>query len=233
MARPLPRIHLAKRAGKPVSFGVDDRARIEKAFGHKLSTEQWEQIAEKTSMLSSVLTRIRSAAEVTPVLKKVGKLTAAAISLRQELTEKPLPNYESSTLQEIYAEFFSYPKERMPLPYQLSLTLFLLDVVNATIASCQLVQKHGEDRNRRKMITFSEGEIWDVWINTLTTIMKDNGLPYEVRKDVDKRKGDSPSPFVALIRELQKSLPKELRKSMTSDDALAQRISRARGGAGR
>jgi hypothetical protein len=232
MARPLPRIHLAKRAGKPVSFSVDDKARIEKAFGHKLSTERWEQITEKTSMLSSILTWIRSAAEATLVLKKVGKLTAAAISLRQELTEKPIPDYESLTLQEIYAEFFTHPKERMPRPYQLSLSLFLLDVVNATIATCQFVQKHGEDRNPREMITFSEGEIWDLWIDALTTIMKDNGLPYEARKDTDKRKRES-SPFVALIRELQKSLPKELRKSMTSDDALAQRISRARGGAGR
>jgi hypothetical protein len=74
----------------------------------------------------------------------------------------------------------------------------------------------------------SESRVWNIWVNALTKIMKDSGLPYQVRKDTDKNKSDVPSPFVKLVRELQNCLPQECRKFTQSDDALAQGIHRAR-----
>jgi hypothetical protein len=74
--------------------------------------------------------------------------------------------------------------------------------------------------------SFDGGECWKYWIPRLTEIMKEADLPTGVRKDTDKRKSDKPSPFVALVRELQKCLPDECRQTTHSDDALAVAITR-------
>jgi hypothetical protein len=187
------------------------------------------QIAMATSLLSALGGEIKSAARVDVVLEKLQKLTDAAKSLRQEFSQKALPDYRKSTLQAIYAEFFNPP---IPMPGPDQLSLFLACVLEATIATSELMAEELKihPAEESSMLGFSQGEIWALWINMVTTIMKDSALPYEARKDSDKRKSDSPSPFVALVRELQKSLPIELQKSTQSDDALAQAIYRARHG---
>jgi hypothetical protein len=76
--------------------------------------------------------------------------------------------------------------------------------------------------------SFQEGECRRYWIPQLTEIMKQAGLPTGVRKDTDKRKSGGPSPFVALVRELQGCLPDGCRQTTHSDDALAEAIVRAR-----
>ena len=76
--------------------------------------------------------------------------------------------------------------------------------------------------------SFPEHEWWNIWVLMLITIMRDHGLPYQARKDSDKRKQESPSPFVSFISELQKHMPVECRKYTHSLDALSQAIYRAR-----
>lgn len=68
--------------------------------------------------------------------------------------------------------------------------------------------------------------LWEYWIDWLTMIMKEHRLPYKVRTDSDKLKGQI-SPFVRLIEALQKCIPMESRHS-TTDFALAKAINRAR-----
>jgi hypothetical protein len=58
--------------------------------------------------------------------------------------------------------------------------------------------------------------------------MEAHQLPIEVRKDTDKNATRKPSPFVALIRELQACIPEADRKSTHSDIALSEAIARAR-----
>src|SRR5262249_11825586 len=56
---------------------------------------------------------------------------------------------------------------------------------------------------------FSKGEAWDRWIVRLTSIAEKHSLPWRVRKDSDKRSPSSPfSPFVELVWELQRFVPK-------------------------
>jgi hypothetical protein len=76
-----------------------------------------------------------------------------------------------------------------------------------------------------------EGDEWRSWISELNRIAKDNGLPFEVRKDAgNKSKSDKPSPFTSLVKELQSCLPRECRRRHThSAGALAVAISRALG----
>ena len=66
-------------------------------------------------------------------------------------------------------------------------------------------------------------------------IVKEHGLPYEVRKDSDKQKPNSPiSPFVLFVDELQKCIPNEFRRHSPPGserrEALATAIGRAREG---
>ena len=227
MPRSIQRIDLIKRLGKPIEFSADDRTRVEAAYGRKLTSEQWAQITGATSLLTALGGGIESLAPMRVVSKKLQKLTDAARSVREELSEKPLPSYKNSTLQAIHSKFFNHV---ISLPNAGHLSLFLLHVLNSTIATSEFMAEalNKKPDEEKIMMGFSEGQIWTLWVLLLTNIMKNHRLPYKVRKDTDKRKGETPSPFVALIWELQQSLPKELRKFTQSHNALAQGIYRAR-----
>jgi hypothetical protein len=228
MARSNPRIDLGLHAGKPITFSVDDKSKIEASYGRKLTSDQWTQIAGATTFLTVVAPATKSSTSVPVVAKKLQKLLVAAKSIREELTAEPLLSYSNSNLKKIYTEYFDHPQRRCPGPHELS--WFLLDVVNATIAISEFtIQELSKNEKIEETPIFglSESEIWSVWIKLLTGIMIQHTLPYHVRKDTDKRKGP-PSPFVRLVRELQNCVPFECRKFTQSDDALAQSIYRAR-----
>ncbi len=76
--------------------------------------------------------------------------------------------------------------------------------------------------------------MWELWVCELTTILSNNELPTQVRKDTDKTKAAKPSPFVSFIRELQACLPEKYRRSHTerpdfeANIALSAAIIRAR-----
>jgi hypothetical protein len=73
--------------------------------------------------------------------------------------------------------------------------------------------------------------MWSLWVCWLTAIMKEHSLPYGARNDSDKRKNEM-SPFVRLVRELQKHFCEQIKSTIKSRelDALAQAINRARHG---
>jgi len=227
MARPKPRIDIAKRLGKPIAFSVDDRVAIEAKYGRKLTSEQWEQITGVTSALTIFTPGMKDATRLPVVLSKLKKLEAAAKSVRSEFNE--IPDRGNFTPEEIYWAFFA-PRRRPPRPGEE--LLFLEEILGAVIKfsefAIQQIQK-ADPEHPNDWYGVSEGEVWNIWVNALTKIMKNNGLPYKVRKDKDKNKNDAQSPFVKLIQELQNCLPKECREFTQSDDyALAQRINRAR-----
>ena len=70
------------------------------------------------------------------------------------------------------------------------------------------------------------GRAWREWVQADTRIAKDNKLPIGVRKD--NHPGPGSSRFLALVRELQRCVSEGYRRRDSSDDALAQDISRAR-----
>ena len=71
---------------------------------------------------------------------------------------------------------------------------------------------------------FKKGEAWKRWSNELTNIAKAHDLHWRVRKDSDKQSRSSP--FVELVWELQRSVPKAHRRY--SRGALAGAIVGAR-----
>jgi hypothetical protein len=97
-------------------------------------------------------------------------------------------------------------------------------VINSFIAGCNLMLRDwATDGGLR------EGRMWEAWVQSIGELMQHHGLPHAARKDSDKRDSDRvKSQFVLLIDELQKHIPKKLRRHAQSTDALAQAIYRAR-----
>jgi hypothetical protein len=81
---------------------------------------------------------------------------------------------------------------------------------------------------------FRHGEMWELWVRKLTSILSKSQLPIQVRKDTDKAKAAKPSAFVAFMRELQACIPKAYRRSQPrsphfeANIALSTAIGRAR-----
>lgn len=71
-----------------------------------------------------------------------------------------------------------------------------------------------------------KGDAWDGWISNLSKIVTNAGLPATTSNDTDKR-AKTETPFVRLVRELQKLLPENARRRDHSDQALAKAIQRA------
>lgn len=105
MARPNPRIDVIKRVGRPIAFSVHDRLAIEAKYGHKLTSEQWQQITDVTSELTILIPGIKVATRVRVVLPKFKKLEAAAKSLRNEFNETPLGSWSLSRRKKFTGPF--------------------------------------------------------------------------------------------------------------------------------
>jgi hypothetical protein len=71
-----------------------------------------------------------------------------------------------------------------------------------------------------------EGTCWDLWIRRLTSIARENDLPFAAPKGSDK--GVAHSPFVLMVAALQGCVPTSARRHHASMDALATAIHRAR-----
>jgi hypothetical protein len=227
MARSKPRIDVIKRLGNAVVFSIDDRLAIEAKYGHKLTSRQWEQITDVTSILMELIPGLKDATPLSAVLSRFEKLEAAAKSVRSEFDGISIAG--NFTPQEIYWAFFAR-RRRCPPPSEE--WDFLNEILGAVIKFSEYAirQIQRPDPEHPNWLAFSEGEVWNMWVNALTKIMKNNGLPHGVRKDSDKNIKESPSSFVTLIKELQNCLPVECRKFTHSDYALAQGIFRARHG---
>jgi hypothetical protein len=73
---------------------------------------------------------------------------------------------------------------------------------------------------------YRDGEAWGWWIQGLTRIAKEHGLPAGVSPEVDK--DGWPLPFVSLVEELESHLPADARPRERSPAALAMALWRAR-----
>jgi hypothetical protein len=70
------------------------------------------------------------------------------------------------------------------------------------------------------------GDAWKLWIADISKAVTDAGLSATTSNDTDKR-ASTETPFMRLIRELQKLLPEKARRRDHSNQALAKDIQRA------
>lgn len=180
----------------------------------------------------------RTAVPIKKFLPRLDKLKELVKSLRSDFAEDVSSNEKSTgrvltgdkRLTAIQRQYFQrqnwtnfYPGASFDL---------LEHTLNAVEAVCDFMSMELSDPN---YAGHSEGWLWNHWICLLTMIVKEHGLPYEVRKDSDKQKPNSPiSPFVLFVDELQKCIPNEFRRHSPPGserrEALATAIGRAREG---
>ena len=91
----------------------------------------------------------------------------------------------------------------------------------ATFYAHHLIKQELDDPNLRG---HREGERWRGWVRALTQIAEQHKLPIGARTDTTH----GPSPFVVLVRELQRYVLPEARRHTHSYEALAKAIQRAR-----
>jgi hypothetical protein len=220
------RIDLARSAhGQDFSLSETQRAQVEARFGHKLSPLAWKQVQAYTLLFVVGMSAIKSAMPLKDILKKLRKLATAARSLRQEISGEPCPDSTNLSLKDIHQK---YLQEVQPL-YLTPVLLGLLDAISAvSIFAEESMKEVGKGNLTIPHENFSEDEWWSIWVGLMEGVMSEHGLPYQARKDSDKQKQESSSPFVLFVSELQKQMPVECQKYTHSFDALAQAIHRAR-----
>src|SRR5262249_35067343 len=89
-------------------------------------------------------------------------------------------------------------------------------VLTSLSVACKLALDEMSDPN---LPGHREGECWDQWIRRLTTIARENDLPFAAPKGSDK--AIVYSPFVLMIAALQECVPASARRHHASLDALA------------
>jgi hypothetical protein len=210
---PLPKLEIS----------TGDWTRIEKAYGQSLASTLRQRIIEETDILKfrAVFADDQRIADVEERIKRIQNgAKALHVAFRGG---QPSPSQWFGDLC-IDAQF--EPQVFTDLTNKhVSIVSILVNLIESLDTACTGTLNY-LDRTAKN--TPSERSIWDLWVRTLTSILHQNGLPISARKDSDKQKGNSPPAFVALVRELQESLPQEYRQAFHSYGALAQAISRAR-----
>jgi len=224
MARTRPLLPTASAGGKAKPKITDaDWKRIERAYGNPLSRDVRNKIRETTEDYlewavfelnaepqSEAINRIK-------VIHKAASRASGAL-LNQDQSDVVRGYVKCLILDKLRLDRFPEREKKEPLRY-------IADILRSLSVACKLSL---QELNGTTNEGFRKGDCWELWVRQLTKIAKKNGLPNGVRSDSDKQKGDAPSPFVTLVRELQACLPAEYRRRSLSDIALAQAINRAR-----
>jgi hypothetical protein len=229
MGKRAPRLPVASAERIRVTITDSDWRRIEKAYGQKLSLEARRDIHEKTQEFVDLAEFEQNAELVSDARDRITTIMGAASSLRStidsgihdadiyacSLIKKHLWKQRDAKKQK---EGDAVKKRRQKKD----------DPLRNISSGMRLLIFASQDALRElddaKDQGFSKGEAWDRWIVRLTSIAEKHGLPWRVRKDSDKQSRSSP--FVELVWELQRFVPKAHRRH--SRGALAVAIVTAR-----
>jgi hypothetical protein len=224
MARFAPTIPIATLSGgePELSISNDDWRRIELAYGHAVPMAAREAIRAATLTFLLFVEGEQTARPISEARDRILQLKEAATALQEAVFDNP---QDSGWDSRVYADRLVkryFDDARIAGPEGLrSLGL----VMTSLIVACNHALSHlqnPQNQGRRR------GEGWESWVRRITDVLEAHQLPIEVRKDTDKNATRKPSPFVALIRELQACIPEADRRSTHSDIALSEAIVRAR-----
>lgn len=220
MARSAPTIPFASTSGEPeLSITSDDWSKIENAYGHSLPEDVRQKILEATTTFVYFEVFERTAEQKSSAIMKVRSVESAAKGLFLAL-HPDAPSDVSHFADQLINNHFD--DLRLASGDKLR---HLSGVLTSLGAACNLALQKLGDPN---MPGYREGECWDQWVRRLTAIAKSEGLPTAASKGSDKETGDTSSPFVLLVWELQACVPEDARRHWQSKHALAAAIHRAR-----
>jgi hypothetical protein len=229
MPRRRLRLPTLPKQGEWEPFSAEQVGQLEQAYGRELP----EVVLLKMQLATALYTAaapiehaismddfIRGLTIVQDAAKNVMNVLPIGLGLNPK---KPVASKKVGFHQEIeiIEQYFALTKIQLALDWT-SIFDLLAHSLTATEAVCAFAAKELVDYG------YTHNWLWNNWIGCLTIIMKEHNLPYKVRADSDKLKGQG-SPFVRLVEALQSCIPVEARHS-TREFALAKAIIRARRG---
>jgi hypothetical protein len=224
------------KGGEWDPLSLDQRKLVEEAYGQgPLSQVVWLKIEAATALYNSGAA-VERAVPMDEFRRKLTKLRAAAGEVNRCLPEMSHRVYKSIDPQltgierqlAIQKKYFELD-EFDPTPV---FPIHVYELLSHTLAAVEDVASYAENEFSDPEVGYVQGTMWARWVYWLTIIMLEYKLPYKARKDSDKQKGEVSSPFVLLVKELQKHLPVETQQTIPKRDVytLAQAIYRARHG---
>ena len=216
MGKRAPRLPVASAERIKVTISDCDWRRIESAYGQKLSPEARRDIHEKTQEFVDRAEVEQNAERVSDTRDRISTIMRDANSLRSSLDGGDHDaDVHARTLikKHLRKEGDAINDPLRGISSDMRRLIFASED-----ALKELSDTKGQD--------FKKGEAWKRWSNELTNIAKAHDLHWRVRKDTYKNKQSRSSPFVELVWELQRSVPKAHRRY--SRGALAGAIVGAR-----
>ena len=224
MARFAPTIPIATLSGGDAELSIsnDDWRRIELAYGRAVPITAREQIRGATVTFLLFVEGEQVARPISEARDRILQHKEAAAAFQEAVFDNPQDSgWDSRVYADRLVERY-FDDARIASPQRLrSLGFVMTSLIvgcNKALAHLENPQNHGRRR----------GETWGNWVCRITDVMKAHQLPIEVRKDTDKNATLKPSPFVALIKELQACIPEAHRRTTHSEIALSEAIVRAR-----
>jgi hypothetical protein len=219
MSRSKPRFPDYSAPSFKLKITTGDWKRIEKAYGRPLPPALREAIIEKTMLWVRFKDVFSKNQNIANVKRRINRIQKRAQELRAAFRgEQPS---HSRNFGDLCIEInFSNDLTGKHLGVNA-----LIGQIISLDAACTGALNY---LDRTAINSPTERDVWNTWIRELTGILDKRGLPISARNDSDKQKGNRPSPFVAFIDELQKSLPEKYRRSTQSKFAAARAINRAR-----
>ena len=220
MGKAAPRLPAASAERIKVPISDCDWQRIERAYGQKLSPEGRRDIHEKTQEFVDRAEIEQNAERVSPARDRISTIMRDANSLRSSLDrgDHDADVHARTLIKKHLKKYLRKEGDAINDPLRRISSDMGWLIFASEDALKELSDTKGED--------FKKGEAWKRWSNELTDIAKAHDLHWRVRKDSDKQKQSRSSPFVELVWELQRSVPKAHRRY--SGGALAGAIVGAR-----
>jgi hypothetical protein len=220
MARSVPTIPVASASGGEPDFKITEQnwQKIERAYRNPLSAAVRNCILKATTSFVYFEVFERRAEPLRVAIERVKSIKRATGNLFLTLAAVASDaKVYADHLVKRHFEDSRLAMQRGDLFYALGGVLTSLSV------ACNLALQEMSDPN---LPGHREGECWDQWIRRLTSIARENDLPFAAPKGSDK--AIAHSPFVLMVAALQDCVSASARRHYASMDALATAIHRAR-----
>jgi hypothetical protein len=225
MARFKPKSRFSAVSGRPkFRIARSDWNRIETSYGHVLATPVRRKIRAATRKYLDWVEFEDKAATILETTARINAIKKIARELREVVFQRPS---KIGRAADYYARNLICKHMDLRFEGRDGLQNLALKIANGC-------ERALAELRRESGLGFRDGETWQWWVRTLTSILSKSQLPIQVRKDTDKAKVAKPSAFVAFMRELQACIPKAYRRSQPGSPhfeaniALSTAISRAR-----
>jgi hypothetical protein len=216
-------------SGRPkFRIARSDWNRIETAYGHLLAAPVRRKIRDATRKYLDWVEFEDKAAMILETTARIHAIKKIAHELREVIFQRPSKIGREA---DYYARTLICKHMDLRFEGRDGLQNLALKTEQDIAKGCERALA---ELRRESGLGFRDGETWQWWVRTLTSILSKSQLPIQVRKDTDKAKVAKPSAFVAFMRELQACIPKAYRRSQPGSPyfeaniALSTAIGRAR-----